>query len=139
MARSKYPDYVSYLQAYTTLLVIAKSRLWKDRVRNGEDEAQHGSVSVDYSDLLGVSASRWATLSEVKRVRLVHAALNDLPNPYEALQQLPVLFQTTRERFGLCEDELKILLFLTVTRTSYPLMSVFGDCWDTKLLILYQD
>jgi DNA polymerase III delta prime subunit len=89
--------------------------------------------------LLKVDAKRWLNWSNAKREQTILKRLNSLDNPYNHLKLAPLLFRTTQNRFHLSDDELRILLFMTITRTDYALASVFADCWETKQLLLFQD
>lgn len=130
-------QYVTYLQTYTMLLVSAKSRLWKNAARDNNDDAH--SLTIDFPVLLKIERKRWLGWNANKREHAILKQLATMENPYHQLVNAPNLFLSAQARFGLSDDELRILLFLVTTRTCYPLACVFADYWDSKQLLLLQD
>lgn len=130
-------QFVAQLQSYTMLLVSVKSRLWKNAARDNDDDAH--SLTADFPALLHIEPKRWQGWNAAKREQAVMKQLTTMENPYHKLHAAPKLFLTAQTRFGLSDEELRILLFLVTTRTRYPLASVFADYWDSKQLLLLQD
>lgn len=130
-------QFISQLQSYTMLLVSAKSRLWKNTARDNDDETTN--LTVDFPALLEVDTKRWQSWNPAKREQAAAKKLATLDNPYHQLRAAPNLFRSAQARFGLCDDELRILMFLVTTRICYPLTCVFADYWESKQLLLFQD
>jgi tRNA A37 threonylcarbamoyladenosine biosynthesis protein TsaE len=130
-------QFVDHLQTYTTLLVAVKSRLWRMAARDGDEDAQHAMV--DFPLLLNLDLKRWNSWNTAKREQTILRYLAEQKNPYEQLRSAPTLFRSAQARFRLSDDELRILMFLTITRSNYALASVFADNWDNKQLLLFQD